>query len=110
MRFFAKVYEAVKKIPRGRVATYGQIAALCGTARAARQVGYALSKLFADSKVPWQRVVNREGMISIENLKVPKEEQVRRLQAEGVKVELRDGNYWVDLEKFLWQPKNIPLP
>lgn len=102
--FFEKIYGAVSKIPKGRVATYGQIAAIVSSPRAARQVGLALKNLDATSKVPWHRVVNASGMISIENLSVPKEEQVRRLQKEGVKVESRDGNYWVNLKDYLWIP------
>ena len=107
MSFFAKVYEAVKKIPRGQVATYGQIAALVSSPRAAQIVGYALRSLPAHSKVPWHRVINGKGMISIENLAVSKREQASHLQKEGIAVELRDGNYWVDLEKYLWEnPKS----
>lgn len=100
--FCEKVYREVGKIPRGLVATYGQIASLVGAPRAARQVGWALRRLSADSRLPWWRVINSRGMISIENLGVPKREQVRRLQSDGVEVKLREGNYWVDLRKSLW--------
>ena len=92
-------------IPRGRVATYGQIAALVYTPRAARAVGLVLRNLPANTKVPWHRVINAHGMISIENLNVPKQEQARRLQKEGIEVRFRDGNWWVDLRKYLWRPK-----
>lgn len=95
----------VQKVPRGKVATYGQIAALVFSPRAARMAGFALKTLPPNSKIPWQRVVNREGMISIENLAVSKAEQAKRLQKEGVRVEFRNGNYWVDLEKYLWKPR-----
>lgn len=105
MSFFAKVLAIVQKIPPGRVATYGQIAAFISSPRAARLVGYALRSLPPDSKIPWQRVVNGMGMISIENLALSKQEQASRLQKEGITVESRDGNYWVDLGKFLWNPK-----
>lgn len=103
MNGYQKVYEAVKRIPKGNAATYGQVAALIGSPRAARQVGFVLSKLPADSKIPWHRVVNSRGMISIENLSVPKQEQARRLQKEGIEVEFRNGNYWVDLDKYQWR-------
>lgn len=73
-------------------------------------VGLVLSKLPKATKLPWHRVINSQGIISIENLAVPKAEQARRLQAEGVKVELRDGNYWVDLSKYLWKIPNPKAP
>lgn len=59
-----RIYAVVKRIPRGRVATYGQVAALAGLPRHARQVGYALRALPDDEDVPWQRVVNSRGEIS----------------------------------------------
>ena len=103
MNFFGKVYKEVERIPKGKVATYGQIASLILTPRAARIVGFALRQLPASTKIPWQRVVDGRGMISIENMNFPKTEQARRLQAEGIEVVSRDGNYWVDLKKYLWK-------
>ncbi len=105
---YFKIYGAVRRIPRGKVASYGQIATLIGSPRAARIVGWALRSLPADAKVPWHRVVNKEGMISIENLDVPKEQQAAKLRAEGVAVDFRDGNYMVDLEHFGWRPSRSP--
>ncbi len=102
--FYFRVYHAVRKIPKGKVATYGQIAALAGSPRGARMVGWALNVLKPGTNVPWQRVLNKEGRISIENLRATKDEQAALLQAEGVVVTLRDGNYWVDLDRYLWQP------
>ena len=64
-RTHAAIYKIVKKIPRGRIATYGQIAALAGTPRAARQVGYALRATPDNVKIPWHRVVNAEGRVSM---------------------------------------------
>lgn len=61
MSFYHQVYETVLRIPRGKVATYGQIAALCGAPRAARAVGYALHVNPAFGVIPCHRVVNREG-------------------------------------------------
>lgn len=103
MTFHQKVYQTVKKIPPKKVATYGQVASLCGSPRAARIVGWALRN--SPPKVPWQKVVNHQGMISIENLQFPKESQTRLLQNEGVVVEFKHGNWWVDLNKYLWQQK-----
>ncbi len=99
--FFNEVYKLVKHIPRGRVATYGQVAAILGKPRAARLVGWALNICPID--VPWQRVINKSGMISIENMRATKKLQADLLKTEGVKVEVKDGNYWVDLEKYLWE-------
>lgn len=105
--FWDRVYERVKRIPTGKVATYGQIAALCGHPRGARMVGWALNALNnvgPQTNVPWQRVINREGCISIVNRNASKDLQATLLAAEGVRVDFRDGNYWVDLKKYLWKP------
>lgn len=104
MNFYQQVYQLVKKIPRGRVATYGQIASIISTPRAARIVGWALH--FCDiKKVPWQRVINSKGMISTTCLDHPKEMQAYLLKSEGVEVKVRQGNYHIDLTKYLWRTK-----
>lgn len=100
MNFYDKVYRITKLVPRGKVATYGQIAAALGSPRAARMVGMALSHC-SDTEVPWQRVINRYGMISIENMIITKDEQVKRLAADEVEITLQDGNYFVDLAAYL---------
>lgn len=84
--FFRRVYGVVRRIPAGRVATYGQVAALAGTPRAARAVGWALRALdaAAAARVPWHRVVNAAGAISPRPGLSP-EIQRRRLRAEGVR-------------------------
>ena len=102
--FYDKVYEIVKKIPCGRVATYQQVAMRVSTPRAAQAVGWALRALPDMHDVPWQRVVNKAGMISIENLRAPKTLQAKLLRAESVEVKQKEGNYFVDLEKYLWRP------
>jgi methylated-DNA-protein-cysteine methyltransferase-like protein len=61
---FERIYAVVRKIPRGKVATYGQIAALAGMPRHARYVGSALRSLPDDSEVPWHRVINAGGRVS----------------------------------------------
>jgi len=84
--FFRRVYRVVRRIPAGRVATYGQVAALAGTPRAARAVGWALRALDAAkaARVPWHRVVNAAGAIS-PRLGLSPEIQRQRLRAEGVR-------------------------
>lgn len=104
MDFFQEVYTVVKRVPPGKVATYGQVAGIISTPRAARVVGFALRRLPANTDVPWQRVINQQGMISIENLQFPKEVQAHLLRDEGIELTTRDGNYYVDLKKYLWQP------
>jgi methylated-DNA-protein-cysteine methyltransferase-like protein len=104
MNFYQKVYALTKKIPQGKVATYGQIASIISTPRAARMVGWALH-LCDINEVPWQRVINSRGMISTTCLDHPRELQAALLSAEGIKVEEKQSNYYIDLKKYLWQPK-----
>jgi len=84
--FFARVYDAVRGIPRGRVATYGQVARWLGSPRGSRAVGWALRALRAESEasVPWHRVVGQGGRISPREGAGP-QIQVRRLRSEGVR-------------------------
>src|SRR5690242_19138666 len=100
---YFKIYGVVRRIPKGRVATYGQVAALIGSPRSAQVVGWALRALKPNTNVPWQRVINQTGMISIENMHTPKSLQAELLKQEGVVVELKEGNYWVDLKKYGWE-------
>lgn len=99
---YFKIYGAVRRIPKGKVATYGQVAGLIGSPRASQVVGWALRALKPNTKVPWQRVINKAGMISIENMNTPKEAQAALLRSEGVEITEREGNLWVDLKKFGW--------
>lgn len=95
-----------KKIPRNRVATYGQIAALCSSPRAARAVGWALHNLSEAElrAVPWHRVISKEGRVSTTCFDHAAHQQARLLKKEGISVKYRDGNYFVDLKKYLWNP------
>ncbi len=102
--FYFRVYNLVRRIPKGRVATYGQIAAQLGNPRAARMVGWALNCVTPKTSVPWQRVINHEGRITIENMRATKDMQAQILRSEGVDVTERDGNLWVDLNRYLWNP------
>jgi methylated-DNA-protein-cysteine methyltransferase related protein len=107
--FYQAVYKMVRKIPKGKVASYGQIATLVGKPRAAQMVGWALHLLDKrpDASVPWHRVLNRHGMISTTCLEHTADEQAWRLQKEGVKVVKKDQLWFVDLEKYLWNPRII---
>ena len=96
---YARIWSVVKKIPRGRVATYGQIATLAGLDGHARQVGYALHNLPGSSRVPWHRVINARGEVSPRSHGDSHELQRLLLEAEGVEFTL-DGR--VDLRKFQW--------
>ncbi|MCP4006926.1 MAG: methyltransferase [bacterium] len=96
---YDKIYAVVRKIPHGRVATYGQVARLAGLGRAARQVGYALHAL-VDESLPWQRVINSKGEISLRALEGPEEAQRRLLEDEGIDFDLRGR---VDLSRYQWR-------
>ena len=84
-----RVYAAVRRIPRGRVAAYGQVAALAGFPRRARQVGAALRELPDGSDVPWQRVVNAQGKVSPRAHPGGDERQRALLEREGVRFDAR---------------------
>lgn len=92
------VIDAVNRVPEGRVVSYGQVAAFIGSPRAARQVGGVLARLPEDSGVPWWRVINNAGVISIKgNWIATKEMQRELLVKEGVLV---DENFIIDIEKY----------
>lgn len=99
MSVFEKIYEQVRKIPRGKVATYGQIAMLAGNLRWARAVGYALHSNPDPDGIPCYRVVNRFGGLAPAFAFGGAERQAELLRADGI--EVREDNT-VDLEKYLW--------
>lgn len=96
---FEMIYQVVKKIPSGKVATYGQIALLAGNPRWARVVGYALHVNPNPNEIPCFRVVNREGKLSSAFAFGGENQQRFLLEAEGVEF-LPDGR--VDLQRYLW--------
>ena len=96
---FERIYEVVKQIPYGRVATYGQIAALAGNKRWARVVGYALHANPDPENIPCYRVVNREGRVSEAFAFGGGNRQIELLEAEGVR--LTDG--CVDMKNYQWE-------
>ena len=98
--FRSRVEALVAQIPKGRVMTYGQIAALCGNARAARIVGGIAH--FGDSALPWQRVVNKKGGLAL-GYPGGRQGHKANLESEGIPV---SDDYYVDVEQLLWQPND----
>lgn len=94
------IYAVLQAIPPGRVATYGQVAALAGLPRAARLVGHTLRGLPEHSTLPWHRVINAQGRIALPAGSPGYLEQVARLAAEGVT--LQSGR--VRLSRYQWLP------
>jgi methylated-DNA-protein-cysteine methyltransferase-like protein len=101
--FTRKVRALIRAVPRGRVASYGQIAALAGDPRQARQVAWILHASSEAEGLPWHRVLSARGCISLPAARGGRE-QARLLRAEGVRV--APGGR-VDLETFLWRPKGF---
>lgn len=96
--FRERVEAIVSQIPQGRVMTYGQLAALCGNARAARIVGGIAH--FGDPDLPWQRVVNKQGGLA-SGYPGGRQGHKAHLEAEGVSVA---NDYRVDVHRLLWWP------
>ena len=101
MSVFEKIYEVVCKIPKGKVATYGQVALLAGNPRWARVVGYALHSNPAPGVIPCHRVVNREGKTAEAFAFGGGGVQRQMLEAEGIVFE-DDGH--INLDKYCWKP------
>ena len=98
---YQRIYDVVRRIPPGRVATYGQVASLADLPGHARQVGYALHALDAENDVPWHRVINAKGEISRRADPGPEPLQRVMLEEEGVVFTTRGR---VDLKRFRWDP------
>ena len=99
---YERIWRVVSRIPRGRVATYGQVAELAGLPRAARQAGYAMHALPHGSRVPWQRVVNARGEVSARSDPGGALVQRALLEREGVAFDARGR---IDLARFGWRPR-----
>ncbi|MGI9302703.1 MAG: MGMT family protein [Gammaproteobacteria bacterium] len=95
---YQRIWDTVKEIPCGHVATYGQIARLAGLPRRARMVGYALHQTPDDIELPWHRVINAKGEISFPRGSEPYKRQAELLAIEGV--ELVNGR--IDLRRYGW--------
>ncbi|HEU4474966.1 MAG TPA: MGMT family protein [Gemmatimonadales bacterium] len=104
---YARIYAVVRRIPRGRVATYGQIAELAGLPGHARQVGYALHALPEGSTVPWHRVLNARGTLSLRRDSGAEISQRIRLEQEGIRF---DAGSRVALGRLQWRPARRKVP
>ena len=98
--FHQRLVVLIKKIPRGKVATYGSIARMAGNPRAARQVVWVLNSSWEKEKLPWYRVINSKGQISLKPGQ-GYELQKSLLEKEGIEF---DSDNKIDLGRFLWKP------
>ena len=103
---YERIYAIVRRIPRGRVATYGQVAELAGLEGHARQVGYAMHALPPRSNVPWHRVINARGEVSPRTSGDSHELQRFLLEAEGVVFDLHGR---CELKRFRWKGCRLPV-
>lgn len=106
MAFFEEVYKTVKRIPRGKVATYGQIASLIGQTKSAKVVGWALHSNPLFGQVPCHRVVNRNGQLSGGFVFGGMEVQKKMLEEEGILFN-EDGT--INLQIYLWKPEQLSM-
>lgn len=95
-----RVFKIVRRIPAGRVMTYGQLAEILGEGYTARTVGFVMHS--ADESVPWQRVINAQGACSTGRVVVPPDLQQRMLESEGVRF---DAKGRCDLSRYRWTPE-----
>jgi methylated-DNA-protein-cysteine methyltransferase-like protein len=94
-----RVYEIVRKIPRGRVMTYGQLAEILGEGYTPRTVGFVMHG--SNDKTPWHRVINAQGGCSTGRIALPHDKQQRMLETEGVRFNERGR---CELKRYLWIP------
>ena len=104
-----RIYETVRDIPSGKVASYGQVAEIAGIPRGARQVGWALKQLSRGQDVPWHRVISASGRIAFEAGSASFEKQKALLAEEDVaviagRVDLRRYRWQPELDELLWKP------
>ncbi len=98
---YHKIWQAVRRIPKGKVSTYGAIATLSGNPGQARLVGYALHRLVPGMEIPWHRVINAQGRVSLPGASGRR--QLQALLKEGIISE--DGK--INLKRFGWPPKTL---
>jgi methylated-DNA-protein-cysteine methyltransferase-like protein len=103
-KYRERVYEIVRKIPDGRVMTYGQIAEILGEGYTPRTIGYVMHAADTE-KIPWQRVINSQGACSTGKLTMPINIQQKILEDEGIKFNEKGR---CDLKNYLWSPDGFP--
>jgi|SRR5690606_18268317 len=104
---YERIYRVVRKIPSGRVATYGQVATLAGLPGHARQTGYALHALPSGTAVPWHRVINAQGAISLRAVAGGELTQRLLLESEGIEF---NGRGRIRLATYQWKPRTRSRP
>lgn len=106
-----RIWDTIRDIPKGAVASYGQIAEIAGVPRGARHVGYALRQLPEGHDVPWHRVLQVSGKIAFDKGSRPYQEQSDRLMMEDVaviagRVDMQKYRWQPDLDELLWKPSS----
>ncbi len=104
-----RIWDTIRDIPQGSVASYGQIADIAGIPRGARQVGHALRHLPEGHGVPWHRVIQASGRIAFDKGSRPFKEQCKRLMMDDVaviagRVDMQKYGWQPDLDELLWKP------
>ena len=103
MDFYKRINLVCRMIPRGNVATYGQIATLCGRSKNSRQVGFALRTGKAGEDIPAHRIISSSGRLTGADYFGGRDVQKELLEDEGVEL-TRDGKYWkVNLKEYIWK-------
>jgi methylated-DNA-protein-cysteine methyltransferase related protein len=102
-KYRERVFKLVRRIPRGKVMTYGQLAAILGEGYTPRTVGFVMHS--ADGDLPWHRVINSQGSCSTGGLLLPANKQQLMLEGEGVKFDDRGR---CDLQEHVWMPNTRP--
>ena len=107
----ARIYETIREIPSGSVASYGQVAEIAGIPRGARQVGWALRQLPRGLDVPWHRVITASGRIAFDRDTLQFEKQKKLLMMEDVaviagRIDMQKYRWQPDLDELLWKPSS----
>ena len=100
---YERIFAVIRRIPKGRVATYGQIAALAGIPRHARQVGYALRNAPEELRLPWHRVINAQGRVSKRSPPGGHSLQYVLLDSEGIQFDVHGK---IALQHYQWKPRS----
>ena len=106
-----RIWDTIRDVPKGSVASYGQIAEVAGIPRGARQVGYALRHLPDEHNVPWHRIIQASGKIAFDKDTAQYEEQKKRLMMDDVavisgRIDMQKYRWQPDLDELLWKPSS----